>query len=64
MHLHVIGADEELKPLGASSKLNAEWEFLRHLFSIGRETCDQWISKNYDDIGRQSTFNARELFVG
>ncbi|MDJ0514525.1 MAG: patatin-like phospholipase family protein [Methyloceanibacter sp.] len=64
MHLHVIGADEELKPLGASSKLNAEWEFLRHLFSIGRETCEQWISKNYDDIGRQSTFNAREMFAG
>lgn len=27
MHVHVIGNQEELKPLDASSKLHAEWVF-------------------------------------
>ena len=31
LRLHVISAGNELSSLGASSKLNAEEEFLRHL---------------------------------
>src|SRR3546814_8528111 len=34
--VHRISAEEHINPLGASSKMNAEWAFLQHLFDIGR----------------------------
>ena len=37
LHVHLIEAQDRIMPLGASSKLNAEWDFLRHLFEIGRD---------------------------
>ncbi|HEX2972498.1 MAG TPA: patatin-like phospholipase family protein, partial [Tepidisphaeraceae bacterium] len=35
---HRINADPELRPLGASSKLNGEWAFLKHLHDVGYQT--------------------------
>jgi NTE family protein len=62
--LHRIEADDELTPLGASSKLNAEWAFLRHLFDIGRRAADVWLDRNFDDLGERSTLDLRALFQG
>ena len=36
--IHIIENQEALIPLGASSKMNAEWAFLTHLRDLGRET--------------------------
>ena len=60
--IHRIDADPHLKPLGASSKLNAEWDFLSHLFDIGRETAAAWLDRNYDALGVRSTLDTRKLF--
>ncbi len=60
--VHRIDANDDLTPLGASSKLNAEWEFLTHLFEIGRAAASEWLNKNYEDLGKRSTVNIRELF--
>jgi NTE family protein len=60
--VHRIDADEELVPLGASSKLNAEWPFLQHLFDVGRNTAKEWLDSHFDDLGKRSTLNIRELF--
>ncbi|MFW6027731.1 MAG: patatin-like phospholipase family protein [bacterium] len=62
--LHIISADDELKPLSASSKLNAEWDFIEHLFNIGRTTTGQWIATHADALGKRSTVNARAMFQG
>lgn len=62
MLMHAIEAEEEIKPLGASSKLNAEWEFLMHLFEIGRNTADQWLDKEFDSLGERSTIDLRSMF--
>ena len=62
--VHSIAADEKLLPLGASSKLNAEWAFLEHLFEIGRDTAEQWIEDCYDHLGERSTIDTRELYQG
>lgn len=62
--LHIISADDELKPLSASSKLNAEWEFLEHLHAIGRKAAEHWLEANWDSIGRRSTVDARALYQG
>lgn len=60
--MHVIDATDELAPLSASSKMNAEWAFLTHLREIGRRTADQWLSENLDNVGKRSTFDLKEYF--
>lgn len=57
VYLHVIEARKQMRPLNASSKLNAEWRFLRHLFGIGREAAEKWLDTHFDDIGQRSTLN-------
>ena len=63
MYLHLIHVHEELKDLDASSKLNAEWEFLLHLHEIGRRWADDWLGEHFDDLGRRSTFDLGKLFA-
>ncbi len=64
VNVHIIEAQEALRPLGASSKLNAEWAFLRRLFDIGRTAADRWLARHFDDIGERSTVDLREMFQG
>jgi len=62
IHVHMVHGEEELKPLQASSKLNAEWPFLTHLFEIGRKTAADWLDENYEKIGVESSVDLRGLF--
>lgn len=64
MNIHLIEAEDEIKPLGASSKVNAEWAFLKHLFDIGRQAAGEWLDANYDQIGKQSSIDTRAMFQG
>lgn len=64
LNIHIIEAQTLLAPLGASSKMNAEWQFLRHLFEIGYKTADQWLDQNFDAIGEESTVDLRTMFQG
>jgi NTE family protein len=63
MNVHLLEADAALKPLGASSKLNAEPAFLEHLKAIGREACDRWLARNFDQIGVNSTVDLVETYL-
>jgi NTE family protein len=49
--MNMVEADERLKPLGASSKLNAEHAFPAHLKAIGRAARERWLARNFDQIG-------------
>ena len=62
--VHRIAAEQYINPLGASSKLNAEWAFLRHLFDIGRQAADAWLAENFDHLGKQSTVDLRAMYQG
>ena len=64
MNIHVIEARKQMRPLDASSKLNAEWAFLRHLFGIGRVAASRWLRRHYDDLGQRSTVDIRQMFQG
>ncbi|MEM6933646.1 MAG: patatin-like phospholipase family protein [Pseudomonadota bacterium] len=64
MNMHVIQARKKMRPLDASSKLNAEWEFLRHLFEIGREAAGKWLVKNFEKLGVCSSVDVRQMFQG
>ena len=63
-HVHIIENQNELMPLGASSKLNMEWSFLTHLRDVGRDTTKLWLKNNYAGIGKRSTVDLREMFEG
>jgi NTE family protein len=56
--LHAIHAETELREFGASSKLNNELRFLRHLHAIGRRAAEAWIDKYLDTVGKESTITA------
>jgi NTE family protein len=62
MHMHVIHARKRMRPLDATSKLNAEWRFLTYLRDIGRDTAERWLARNYDSLGRESTVDIRRMF--
>jgi NTE family protein len=54
MRTHRIKSDM-LAKFGASSKLNAEWEFVSMLRAEGRIAADAFLAEHGADIGRQST---------
>jgi NTE family protein len=54
MRTHRIMSDA-LADFGASSKLNAEWEFVSLLKEEGRKCADAFLTAHGDDIGKQST---------
>ena len=61
VHMHRIDGDE-LKPLQASSKSNAEWAFLTELKAIGRRAADKWLEHSFDALGNRSTIDLKAEF--
>ncbi len=53
--LHRISSPRLIE-FGASSKLNAEWEFLSVLHEEGRRCADAFLSEHAEDLGHRSTF--------
>ncbi|GGY05954.1 alpha/beta hydrolase [Litchfieldella qijiaojingensis] len=62
VRVHIIENQAELKPLGASSKMNVEWEFLTKLRDLGRATATRWLDENFESIGHRGTVDLREMF--
>ena len=60
--IHIIEANDAMLPLGASSKMNTEWEFLLLLRDIGRGAAADWIEQNFNDIGKRSTIDLAGMF--
>ncbi len=54
--LHRIEAEDDMRALSVSSKLNAEWAFLRHLHDIGWRSAEQWLEEHFDDIGVRASW--------
>jgi NTE family protein len=54
MRTHRIQTDM-LAEFGASSKLNAEWDFLSMLRAEGRRAAGEFLDQNLDDLGKRST---------
>jgi NTE family protein len=55
LRMHRIAAEAELARLGAGSKMNTAWTFLRRLHNIGRAAADDWLERNFTHVGRRST---------
>ena len=56
MRIHLI-ASKALAELGASSKFNAEWDFLRMLRDEGRRAAEAFLTANRDNIGKRSSID-------
>jgi len=62
--LHVIHGDEPLKDMSASSKVNAEWEFLTTLRDLGRAAAEGWLEDDFPNVGVRPSVSIREMFAG
>src|SRR5215510_1748712 len=56
MRIHLI-ASELLAELGASSKFNAEWDFLCMLRDEGRRAAEAFLAANGRNIGERSSMD-------
>ncbi len=63
IYVHLIHAHEELKDLDASSKMNAEWDYLMHLKERGEAWAEGFLEHHFDDLGVRSTFDLKSLFA-
>ncbi len=62
--VHMIGDEDAMRALGASSKLNAEDAFLNLLFTRGRNAAESWLDASFEAIGQSSSLDIREIFQG
>ncbi|MHB8763500.1 MAG: patatin-like phospholipase family protein, partial [Deferrisomatales bacterium] len=56
-YLHLIGAEDALAGLGVRSKLDTNWAFLTGLRDRGRRKADEWLERNFEDLGKRSTLD-------
>ncbi|MET0868779.1 MAG: patatin-like phospholipase family protein [Pseudorhodoplanes sp.] len=62
MRVHIV-PNRTMATLAASSKLNAEWDFLCMLQEEGRKAAEEFLLKHADDIGKQSTLDIDQLLA-
>jgi len=63
LNIHTIDAEDELRRLGVSSKMNADKAFIDWLFALGRERCGRFLDAHYEQIGRSSSTDIRAKFL-
>ncbi|MGG5819914.1 patatin-like phospholipase family protein [Falsiroseomonas sp. HW251] len=63
MRMHMV-RNEVMVDLGYSSKLNAEWAFLRMLRDEGRKAAEAFLAKDGDAIGKRSSLDLDALIEG
>jgi NTE family protein len=61
--IHAVEADEFMRDLSVSSKLNPDWEFLTHLHDIGRDSADAWIKETFDRLNVESSVDIAERYL-
>ena len=61
--IHTVDAEDEMRKLGVSSKLNAQWDFLMWLHQLGRERAGAFLEANYDKLGRESSTDIAARFL-
>ena len=60
--VHLIEAEDLIRELSWSSRLNGDWDFLMHLHELGRKRTDSWLAANFDRIGVESTVNLQQKY--
>lgn len=63
MLLHCIDAEEEMRKLDVSSKLNASWDFLMYLHELGRQRGAAFLEAHFDKLGHESSTSIEARFL-
>jgi NTE family protein len=63
MNVHAIAAEDFMRELSVSSKLNPDWEFLTHLRDVGRAHAERWLAESFDKVGVESSVDIREKYL-
>ena len=63
MLIHAVDAEDFMRELSVTSKLNADWDFLCHLRDIGRKAAGKWLAANFDALGTRSSIDIREKYL-
>jgi NTE family protein len=63
IRMHRIDADEAFKDLSASSKVNAEWAFLKYLRDLGRSAAQDWLAESYEQVGTRPTLDLSDMLA-
>ena len=63
MFIHCIDAEDEMRKLGVSSKVNAQWDFLMYLHRLGRDRGEAFLEAHYDQLGAESSLDVAERFL-
>ncbi len=63
MFIHLIEAEDIIKNLAGSSKMNGDWTFLTYLFELGRERANQWLAANFDQLGVATTVDLETRYL-
>lgn len=61
--IHTVDGQDVLKEFGVSSKLNADREFLTHLFEAGRREGERFLAEHLADVGVRSSTDIDTKFL-
>jgi NTE family protein len=61
VNMHLIENPQVFADLDHTSAMNSSWDFFQFLFEKGRETAENWMGKNFDNIGVCSTADLSEF---
>jgi NTE family protein len=62
LFIHTIDAEAELAALAPASKLNADREFLDHLFALGSARAEAFLQEHWDAVGVRSSTDVEKKF--
>ncbi|MEM7711141.1 MAG: patatin-like phospholipase family protein, partial [Pseudomonadota bacterium] len=60
--IHTVDGEETLRDFGVSSKLNADRDFLNHLFEAGRAEGALFIERHFEQVGVASSTDIEQKF--
>ena len=63
MLIHAIEAEDTMRCLSVSSKLNPDWGFLLTLKQLGRKRADQWLVHHFEALNHRSTCDIRARYL-
>ncbi len=61
--VHVIEAEDAIGELASSSRLNGDWDFLLHLYNIGRRRTEDWLASNCCRLGVESSVDLQTKYL-
>jgi NTE family protein len=61
--MHSIRSDKALSEYTVASKLSPDWNFLTHLRDKGREAAEEWLTLNYEHLGKRSTIDLKGEYL-